>query len=116
MGFKAVFSSGTSTSRGIAVLFRNTFPFELLHSVSDANGNYVILDIKTQEQQFTLCALYGPNEDNPNFFENILQMVENMNNLSVVIVGDWNVVWTMRKITSTINTKITQKPKNIYMK
>lgn len=53
-GFKAVFSLGTSTSRGIAVLFRNTFSFELLHSVSDANGNYVILDIKTQEQQFTL--------------------------------------------------------------
>ena len=96
-GFKAIFSSGTSTSRGVAVLFKNSFSFEILHTVLDANGNYIILDVKTQEQQFTLCALYGPNEDSPNFFENISQIVNNMNNLSIIMVGDWNVVMDYEK-------------------
>lgn len=50
------------------------------------------------------------------FFENILQMVENMNNLSVVIVGDWNVVLDYEKDNLNYKHKITQKPKNIYMK
>ena len=59
----------------------------------------VILGIKIQEQQFTLCAPYGPNKNNPNFFENISQVIESTNNLllSVIIVGDLNVVLDYEK-------------------
>ena len=77
--------------------FKNSFSCEILHTVLDSNGNCIILDVKTQEQQFTLCALYGPNEDSPNFFENISQIVNNMNNLSIIMVGDWNVVMDYEK-------------------
>ena len=59
-GFKAILSSGTSTSRGMSVLFKNSFSIEILHTVLDANENYIILDVKTQEQQFTLCACMVP--------------------------------------------------------
>ena len=107
-GFKAIFSSGTSTSRGVAVLFKNSFSFEILHTVLDANGNYIILDVKTQEQQFTLCALYGPNEDSPNFFENISQIVNNMNNLSIIMIGDWNVVIDYEK--DNLNYRLKNNP------
>ena len=67
-GFTAVFSSGTSISRGVAVLFKNSFSFEIVQTILDPQGNYIILDIKAKTQQFTLCALYGPNEDSPKFF------------------------------------------------
>ena len=47
-GFKAMFSSGTSTSRGIAVLFKNSFTYEILQTVSDPNGNYIVMDVKAK--------------------------------------------------------------------
>ena len=64
---KAMFSSGTSASRGIAVLFKNSFLFDILQTVKDPNGNDIIMDIKAKGQQLTLCALYGPNEDKTDF-------------------------------------------------
>ena len=108
-GFKAKFSSGTSASRGVAILFKNSFSFDIINTVSDENGNFIILDIRIQGQQITLCALYGPNEDNPNFFNTISQIIDNMNNLSVIMVGDWNVVMEYEK--DNLNYKHKNNPK-----
>ena len=94
-----MFSSVTSTSRGIVVMFENSFTYEILQTVSDHHGNYIIIDIKAKGQQFTLCALYGPNEDRPDFFLNISRIIDNMNNLSIILASDWNVVLGYEKDT-----------------
>ena len=94
-----MFSSVTSTSRGIAIMFENSFTYEILQTVSDHHGNYIIIDIKAKGQQFTLCALYGPNKDRPEFFLNISRIIDNMNNLSIILASDWNVVLGYEKDT-----------------
>ena len=108
--FTAVFSSGTSISRGVAVLFKNSFSFEIVQTILDPQGNYIILDIKAINQQFTLCALYGPNEDSPKFFENISNSITNINNVSIIMAGDWNVVLDYEK--DTLNCKHKNNPKS----
>lgn len=37
-GYKAIFSSATSTSRGVALLFKNSFSFDILQTILDPNG------------------------------------------------------------------------------
>ena len=81
-----------------------------MQTIFDPKGNYIILDIKVKEQQFTLCALYGPNEDNPIFFQNITHMIENLNNVSVIIAGNWNVVLDYEK--DILNYKHKNNPKS----
>ena len=68
-GYKGFFSSFNSQSRGIAVLFNNTFEYKL-HSppVNDPEGRFCILDLTLFQQRFTLAVVYGPNNDDPNFF------------------------------------------------
>ena len=36
----------------------------------DINGNYLVLDINVDKINFTLVSIYGPNDDNPQFYEN----------------------------------------------
>ena len=66
-------------------------------------GNYVILDMTIQEYRMTLVAIYGPNEDNPVFLENIKRHILDLQNSSIIIAGDWNVVQDFQ--TDTINYK-----------
>jgi hypothetical protein len=37
---------------------------------TDINGNYLVLDINVDKINFTLVSIYGPNDDNPQFYEN----------------------------------------------
>jgi hypothetical protein len=40
---------------------------------------------------WTLVAVYGPNNDEPQFFTNLQRKIESLDNSSVIIGGDWNV-------------------------
>ena len=92
-GYKGFFSSFNSQSRGIAVLFNNTFEYKL-HAppVNDPEGRFCILDLTLFQQRFTLAVVYGPNNDDPNFFLQLSEKIGAVGNEAVIAVGDWNVV------------------------
>jgi hypothetical protein len=73
-------------------MFKNSFQYTLHSETRDPKGNFIILDVSTQEQRLSLVALYGPNEDSPDFFENLKSKLVSLSNTSVIIGGDWNVV------------------------
>ena len=67
-GYSAFFTSLNSTSRGVAMMFKNSFQYTSHSETRDPNENFIILDVSVQEQRLSLVALYGPNEDSPDFF------------------------------------------------
>ena len=68
-GYIGKFSSYSSRSREVAVLFMNSLEFKINSEILDTDENFVILDITIQDYRLTLVAIYGPNEDNPDFFQ-----------------------------------------------
>ena len=50
------------------MLFKSSFVFHINQEIIDERGNFIILDINIQDYRITLVAIYGPNEDNPDFF------------------------------------------------
>jgi hypothetical protein len=44
-GFDCFFSSFSSNSRGVSILFNNNFEYEVLKEKRDLNGNYLALDV-----------------------------------------------------------------------
>ena len=68
-GYKAFFSSHTSNSRGVAILFNNNFEFKLeTVSVGDG-GNSIIILVQIDRNSCTLVnILYGSNRDEPEFY------------------------------------------------
>ena len=91
-GYKVHFSSHSSNSRGVAILLKNTFSYEIHKEIKDDNGNFIILDITIQDYRMTLVALYGPNSDCPGFFSDLELKIQDINNSSIIMGGDWNVV------------------------
>jgi exonuclease III len=98
-GYDPYFSSYASNSRGVAILFKNPFEFKVNRDIKDKNGNFIILDITVGDYRFTLVAVYGPNEDNPEFFSNLYSNIILCENTSIISVGDWNVVQNYEKNT-----------------
>lgn len=91
-GFKVYLSSFTSASRGVMVLLNNNFEHKVERVKIDQNGNFIVLDIIIQEKRITLVNLYGPNEDKPQFYNNIRQTYSEFGNDYKVLCGDWNLV------------------------
>ena len=91
-GFSVYLSGLTSNQRGVMVLINNNFDQEVTKVIRDTNGNFIILEIIVQKQKITLANIYGPNEDKPQFYNNLKQKIDELGNDNVIICGDWNLV------------------------
>ena len=89
---ECLFSSGTSNSRGVAILFSKNIDFKINNSISDQDGNYIICDLSVADNKLTLINLYGPNKDTPLFFQNIIDIAETIGNENLIICGDLNTI------------------------
>ena len=58
----------------------------------DQTGNLLILDIEIEKHRITLVTLYGPNSDDPDFYEKLNKTIINFGNSDIIAVGDWNLL------------------------
>ena len=86
-GYKGFFSSHTSNSRGIAILFNNTFPFTVHNEIYNKNGNYLILAVTIQECWMTLGALLWSKWRFTNFYTHLQEMISSLQNSSIIMVA-----------------------------
>ena len=81
-----------SKSRGVTVLFDKQFDHTIHEVKIDTKGNFLVIDLSFNETRFTLCSLYGPNKDSPDFYHNIKKIITDFGNTNYIICGDWNLV------------------------
>ncbi|KAL9985252.1 hypothetical protein ACROYT_G007630 [Oculina patagonica] len=91
-GYKTIFSCCTSAKGGVAILFNNNFAFQLERTYVDPNGRFIICDITTDKKCVTIATLYAPNEDDPDFFSNFFDHLNDFECDDVIIGGDFNLV------------------------
>ena len=96
-GFTAFFSSFSSASAGVCILFNNNFQFEIIRQFSDQEGRYIIIDMKIDNKILTLVNIYAPNNDNPTFFQNLLDQILSFESKEVIMGGDFNLVMDVQK-------------------
>ena len=58
-GFTAFFSSFSSASAGVCILFNNNFQFEIIRQFSDQEGRFIIIDMKMDNKILTLVNIYA---------------------------------------------------------
>ena len=83
-GYKALFSCCSSNKAGTCILFN------LNETRSDPNDRFIICDIKTKGTIFTVCNLYAPNEDKPEFFRDISNYLQDFQCDEIIIGSDFN--------------------------
>ena len=89
-GKKWYASSGTSNSRGVAILFNPYSRIEVTHSFHDHEGRYIMVNAKVENSEYTFCNVYAPNEDCPDYFEKLFKVLDKQSRENVIIGGDFN--------------------------
>ena len=85
-------SSVSSDSRGVAILFNGKLDYKVSSEEKDVSGNFLMLDIELGKTNLLLAVIYGPNQDSPEFYNDLKNKMLAQNNLSVILCGDWNLV------------------------
>ena len=80
----------SSNARGTMILVSKETPFDLIDYIATPDGNRITIIFKYYGKQVSLSALYGPNTDEPDFFESLFRDVYDLNIEHNIITGDWN--------------------------
>ena len=71
---------------------------------------FLVLDLDINKQtSIRLITIYGPNKDNPEFYNNINEIIKDSNSDFTVICGDFNLVLDPSK--DCFNYKTINNPK-----
>ena len=69
----------------------------MIRQFSDQEGRYIIIDMKVDNKILTLVNIHAPNNDNPTFFQNLLDQILSFECEEVIMGGDFNLVIDVRK-------------------
>ena len=81
-----------SNARGVAILLKINFEYQLLDSYYDNSKNIISVDLKLENITIKIINIYGPNIDSPWFYEKLNDLVKNSHLDYTVICGDFNLV------------------------
>lgn len=106
-GYDCIISGCSTSSNGVAILFKNNFEYKINSSICDKEGKFIIIDIEMMHQRIILCNIYGPSQgDKPTFFSTVFNHILSFDNDNIIIGGDWNIA---------LNPKVdSNHPTNIY--
>jgi len=88
-GYDLYHNSRTS-SRGVAILIKRNSNIEVLGLSQDNIGNFMLIDIKVKDIEMVVGAIYGPNEDDMTFFDDLNTAILNARGKPLLMGGDWN--------------------------
>ena len=100
-GYKALFSCCSSSKAGVSILFNNNFNLNVIKTLQDPNGRFIICDIEADGKLLTLGNIYAPKKDDPNFFDTFFDRLSCFECDDVVISGDFNLVLDVENIKRT---------------
>jgi len=86
-----LYSSSTKESRGVAIAIKSRIPHDVLEVFRSLDENIILLKLRINGNLCTLGAIYGPNENDPNFFRTLKDKVNSWN-LPYIIGGDFNTI------------------------
>lgn len=60
--------------------------------ISHKEGRWVMLDVTLEGQRMTIANIYASNSVNPDFFQEMCNLIRNMGNNNIILGGDFNQV------------------------
>ena len=74
-GNECFICSGSSNSRGVAILFNDNLTFKVEEIVRDPDGNFIALSMIVNSYHISLITVCGPNTDCPSFYDGICELI-----------------------------------------
>jgi len=91
-GGTIIYSHGDRDSRGVCLCFKKKFTVYEPEIKRDKWGRIIVYEYKMDDRSITLCNIYGPNKEDPEFFLKTYDMIENANTDNILWGGDFNLI------------------------
>jgi exonuclease III len=90
-----LFHQSKSNRRGVGILIKKSLNFSCLGEERDQDtDNYLLLRARINDHTVIIGSVYGPNENNPNFYVKLKTSIQNLGNHPCVLGGDWNATYS----------------------
>ena len=95
---KMLFNHGTSCCKGVCVAFQYNLEYQLLNTICDTDGRYIIVCVEIQGQPYILINCYAPDTENGQIqtFKEIANHLVEMDippDSKYICAGDWNLIF-----------------------
>uniref|UniRef100_A0A3B4UAP0 exodeoxyribonuclease III n=1 Tax=Seriola dumerili TaxID=41447 RepID=A0A3B4UAP0_SERDU len=87
---KVYASSGTSNSRGVAIIVNKHLPFKCIKKSADTLGRFISVLAEIQGQTVILACVYAPCVYDPDFFPSVENALYELGTFPIVMAGDFN--------------------------
>lgn len=112
-GRKIWFAHGSSSARGVAVLLKRNYPVEVDSCVALFDGRVIMLTLIVDSVKYLLVNVYGPNEDDADFYIQLFDHIEKEDNPNFIVVGDLNVTLDYFKDTRGLKNDYHLRKRNV---
>ena len=87
-------SNGTSNARGVSILLSRNMErsIKIISEYKDQNGRLLLITCVIEDKQYVICNVYGPNTDDPEFYQSLVNAIHGTEFDNLVIGGDFNFV------------------------
>ena len=85
-GYK-LYHHSRKSSQGVGILISKKVDHLVHGTKTDARDNFILLYVVIRGVRFTLGSIYGPNEDDLPFFDNLKDCLNSLNNDNIIIGG-----------------------------
>ena len=98
-----LFFNSKGSSRGVGILISKKLVYTVSDTLSDFDDNYLILCTTIGDHKINLVSIYGPNDNNCDFFDNLEQDLRVLDGSPLIVGGDWNATWDSSPVNSNID-------------
>jgi exonuclease III len=99
----SIYHNSSKNSRGVAILISNKLLFSVVDTFMDNDCNIIMLKIMIAKTNLTIGSIFGPNNDDENFFNKVSSTIDEFGSDFTIIGGDWNTTYDTRSNRNNID-------------
>ncbi len=87
------FHNSKGPSRGVGILISKKLDYRINNIHRDGEDNYLLLNVTISNYSLIIGSIYGPNNNNSLFYEQLDRELDTTRGIPVILGGDWNATW-----------------------
>ena len=92
-----LYTNSSSDSRGVGIAIKRNISQEIIESYSSIDQNVILLKITIKGCRLIIGAIYGPNENKPEFYNQLRIKIEQWG-IPFIIGGDFNTILDQERV------------------
>jgi exonuclease III len=97
------YANSTKNSRGVGILIKHSLNAQVQEVISSDDENILLIRASIKGTELILISIYGPNNNNRDFFTNLTEFIRRFSNCHLIIGGDWNCTYSSSSLAENID-------------